>query len=175
MKEFPGFAADIEVNLDGKIAKGKVAIDSKGGIRFENLDKAAERWARQVLTTDVDHRLGAETEPTACVFTDDDKTNPLGRSVTLLGNGMGSIYRVRDKQIVVVNRKADNIRFAITVLQSTLNKEGKYLPGSFVVHYWDAESGDLRSPMRSRMPGRGSAILICRRRHASSRHLGKYR
>lgn len=143
-KDFPGFSADIEVNLDSKISKGKVVIDAKGGIHFENLDKAAERWARQVLATDVDHRLGAQTEPTACIFSDDDKNNPLGRSVTLLGDGMGSIYRVRDKQIVVVNRQVDKLRFAITVLQTTLNQEGKYLPGSFVVHYWDAESGDLR-------------------------------
>jgi hypothetical protein len=29
-------------------------------------------------------------------------------------------------------------------LQTSLNEEGKYLPGSFVVHYWDAVSGDLR-------------------------------
>lgn len=143
-KDFFGFSADIEVNIDGTISRGSVTIDSKGNIKLDKLDKPAERWARQVLTTDVDHRLSAETGETACFFTDTDLTNPLGRAVTLIGDGMGSVYRVRDKQIVVVNRSVDKMRFAITVLHSTLNGEGKYLPGSFIVHYWDAESGDLR-------------------------------
>jgi hypothetical protein len=143
-KDFPGFSADAEVNLDGKVSKGKVTIDARGAIRFEGLEKAAQGWARQVLALDVDHRLNAETGPTACYFTDDDRANPLGRAVTLLGDGMGSVYRVRDRQVVVVNRMMDRTRFAITVLHSTLNAEGKYLPGSFVVHYWDADSGDLR-------------------------------
>jgi hypothetical protein len=143
-KNFPGFTANIEVNLDSKISRGNLRIDAKGKVVLGHLDKAAERWARQVLTTDVDHRLNADIEETACVFTDDDAHNPLGRAVTLLGDGMGSMYRVRDKQIVVVNREVDKMRFAITVLQTTLNAEGKYLPGSFVVHYWDGEQGDLR-------------------------------
>lgn len=143
-KNFPGFAADIEVNLDGKISKGKVAIDARGGIVLRDLHDAAERWAREVLATDIDHRLNAETEPTACVFTDDDTSHPLGRSVRLLGDGMGSVYRVRDRQIVVVNRRMGKMRFSITVLQTASNKDGKYLPSSFVVHYWDVATGDLR-------------------------------
>lgn len=142
-QDFPGFSADIEVNIDSKISKGKVGIDAKGGIRIENLDKAAERWAMQVLTTDIDHRLNA-VGPKGGFFTDKDTDHPLGRSITLVGDGMGSHYRVRDKQIIVVQRQMEKIRFAITMMQTTFNKEGKYLPSSFIVHYWDTESGDLR-------------------------------
>jgi hypothetical protein len=143
-KAFPGFTADVEVNLDGKLRHGTVSISAQGKIKLENLDQPAEKWVRQVLALDVAHRLNADSEVTPCAFADDDRDNPLGRAIVLLGDGMGSMYRVRDKQIMVVNRTMDRLRFAITVLETSHNKEGKYLPSSFVVHYWDGEHGDLK-------------------------------
>ncbi len=141
---FPGFTADIEVNRDGKVSRGTVQIDSTGKVTLHKLDREAERWARPVLASTVGHRLDSGPGKPACVFVDDQARHPLGRAVRLLGDGMGSNYRIRDRQVVVVNRRAGKVRFSITLLESRLNKEGKYLPTSFVVHTWDADTGSLR-------------------------------
>jgi len=42
-----------------------------------------------------------------------------------------------------VNRHAGDRNFTITVLDDTPNAEGKTLPHSYSVHYWDAASGAL--------------------------------
>ncbi len=143
-KDFPGFSADAEVNLDGKVSRGKVRVDRAGKVTFENLDHPAEAWAKGILTADVGHRLDAGSESPSCSFADDEANHPLGRAVVVIGDSMGSNYRIRERQIVVVNRKAGKTRFSITLLESRFNKEGKYLPGSFIVHHWDADTGELR-------------------------------
>ena len=142
-KKFPGFSADIEVNMDGKVHRGKVRVAASGKVTFEQLDQLAETWARPILTADVGHRLDEAAE-TTCYFADTDTNHPLGRAIGLIGDGMGSVYRVLNKQVLVVNRKMGKSRFSITLLESRFNPEGKYLPGSYVVHFWDAEKGDLQ-------------------------------
>ena len=70
--------------------------------------------------------------------------HPLGRAITVLNDELHSSYRIRDRQIIVVNREMKSFKFSITVLENRTNKEGKFLPASYVVHYWDAKSGDLQ-------------------------------
>jgi Protein of unknown function (DUF3386) len=56
---------------------------------------------------------------------------------------MGSSYRIKDQQITVVNRRMGKQNMTITVLDSDKNPEGRFLPHSYVVNYWDAASGKL--------------------------------
>src|SRR5262245_21271055 len=95
-KDFPGFTADVEVNLDGKVSRGKVHVDAAGKVRFEGLDKLAEAWARPVLSADVGHRLDGGGDNPSCSFAD-DAGHPLGRAIVVIGDSMGSTYRVRDR------------------------------------------------------------------------------
>src|SRR5262249_36937283 len=54
--------------------------------------------------------------------------------------------RIRDKQIIVVNRQmGDAARFTITVMHNMVTKEKKYLPSEFVVNTWDLKTEALRS------------------------------
>jgi hypothetical protein len=69
--------------------------------------------------------------------------HPLGRSIRVLNDELHSSYRIRGNEIVVVNRTMKDRRFTITVLESITNAEGKYLTTSFVVDYWNLESGEL--------------------------------
>ena len=77
-------------------------------------------------------------------FADDDEDNPLGRLLTFQGGRFASSYRVKDDQINVVNRHIGKQTMTITVLDNTRNPEGKSLPHSYLVHYWDASSGELQ-------------------------------
>jgi hypothetical protein len=144
--KFPGFTADVEVNVEGKVARGRVTVDAKGDVTLKLPDDAAEGWARRTLASVVGHRLGdGGGEPTPCAFADDDADHPLGRAVNVLGDEFHSSYRIRDNQILVVNREAGDSRFTITVLENTLNEEKKYLPAFFVVNTWDKADALTRS------------------------------
>jgi len=143
-KDFPGFSADIEVNFDGKVARGQVTVDAKGKLTFTGLSGAHETWAERNLSSLVNHRLDSgRTEETPCAFADDNKDHPLGREIRVLNDELHSGYRIKDNQIVVVMRQVKDRRFNITVLDQKVNAEGKFLSSTFVVDYWNLKSGEL--------------------------------
>ncbi len=142
--DFPGFTADVAVNFDGKTAKGKVHVTAKGEVTVEGLPEQFEPWTRRELSSLVGHRLpGSGSHETPCAFADKVEDHPLGRAIVVLNDELHSGYRIRDREIVVVNRTMKDRKFTITVLESMTNKEGKFLTTSFVVDYWNLETGDL--------------------------------
>ena len=147
-KDFPGFTADLEVNVDGKLVKGRAIVDAKGEVTLKLPEEENERWARRTLASIVGHRLDdGSTANTPCAFEDDVGDNPLGRAVRVLGDDFHSSYRIRDRQVIVVNREMKDSRFTITVIENVLNKEDKFLPTCFVVNTWrdDDKGGFLAS------------------------------
>lgn len=144
-KDFPGFTADLEVNVEGKVAKGRVTVGPKGDVTLKLPDNERERWARRALASMVGHRLDDGGPPTACVFEDDNADYPLGRAIRVLDDAFHSSYRIRDRQVIVVNRDVPGARFTITVMENVVNKEGKFLPVCFVVNTWDAKTNALAS------------------------------
>jgi uncharacterized GH25 family protein len=142
---FPGFTADVEVNVDGKVERGKVTVSAKGDVSV-SLAGDARGWVRSILGQTAGHRLDNSARlKTPCTFADDVKHHPLGRAIKLLNDEFHSSYRIRDRQIIVVNRQAGPVRFTITVLANKLNEDKKYLPSHYVVNTWDIKSGVLKS------------------------------
>jgi hypothetical protein len=147
--DFPGFTADVEINLDGKVSRAHLTVSDKGKVKLDGLDgadKQAVAWARGQLASAVSHRLdsGGETE-TPCAFADADTTHPLGRAIKVVSDEFDSGFRVRDRQILVVQRLMRDARFTITMLENRTTADGKYLPVSYVVDTWDLASGQLKS------------------------------
>jgi hypothetical protein len=144
--KFPGFEADIVVNLDGKIAKGRVEVSAKGEVtvKLPNADEA-EKWAKRQLASLVGHRLsdGGGGTDTPCAFADNVTDHPLGRAVVVLNDEFHSSYRIRDRQVIEVNRSTKDTRFTITVMENRLNKKEKFLPVSYVVNTWDKKTDAL--------------------------------
>jgi hypothetical protein len=60
------------------------------------------------------------------------------------GDRMASSYRVKDRQISVVNRHMGKNNFTITTLDNERTPAGTFLPRNYVVQYWDDATGDLR-------------------------------
>jgi hypothetical protein len=149
---FPGFTADVEVNLDGHTSRARVEVKADGKLTLDAagppLDRQAENWVRHELGSVVGHRLDSGTDlETPCAFADEDADHPLGRAIRVLNDEFHSSYRIRDRQIIVVNRQMpqQGVRFTITVLENRLNDEKHYLPVSFVVNSWDLKSNTLTS------------------------------
>ncbi len=145
-KNFPGFTANLEVNVNGKIYKTPVTITSKGRVQTELKDEVLQRWLRRQVGSIVSHRLSNAAEyNTPCAFADDNKKHPLGRRILILNDELHSSYRIRNKQIIEVFRSTGPIRFKITVLNNYRNRDKKFLPASYVVNSWNAKTNKLVS------------------------------
>jgi hypothetical protein len=140
---FPGFTAELSVTYQNKQYKGTLQVDSKGKVVIGEIEGPAAGWAKRILASAVSHRLqNPETMKTPCAFADEDTTHPLGRLVNVLNDELHSSYRIRDNQIMMVNRVQDGTKFSITVQENKKNEEGKFLPIAYAVHYW-AKDGSL--------------------------------
>jgi hypothetical protein len=152
-KDFPGFRAAIAGNLDGRLFDGTITIDANGMVEFTATDPSGEEsvapWIQAQLESIVLHRLvlPAKSEPQpkpVLRFGEERDDHPLGRLLIFDGGRFASSYRIKDKQIFVVNRHVGKENMTITVLDNDRNTEGLFLPRSYTVQYWDAASGDLK-------------------------------
>jgi uncharacterized GH25 family protein len=145
-RDFPGFRADVEINLDGKATRGQVEVSAKGKVALELVNAEAEKWAKHTLSSVIGHRLSSgPDEETPCAFVDKDTHHPLGRAIRVLNDEFHSSYRIRDRQVLVVNRRTPEARFTITVMENVLTREKKYLPVSYTVTTWDPKTEALIS------------------------------
>jgi hypothetical protein len=150
-RDFPGFTARITGDLDGRRFGGTVTIDAKGEVTFSDDDpsrtEAVSGWVEAQLDSLVLHRLPrpsprGQSKP-VLRFADTRDDHPLGRLLIFEGGRFASSYRIRDKQILVVNRHLSKENLTITVLENERNADGRFLPRSHVVHTWESGTGRL--------------------------------
>jgi hypothetical protein len=144
-EKFPGFRAKLEINVEGKVVQGTVEVTPKGKVTIQVPESSPEAaWAKDQVASTVGHRLGGgSADDTPCAFADDNKDHPLGRAIRVLNDEFHSSYRIRDRQIIVVNRRMKDSHFTITVMENQLNEDKKYLPVSYVVNSWEGNSQNL--------------------------------
>jgi hypothetical protein len=144
---FAGFSADIAVNDAGTEVAGKL-VYTPGKPMDLTLDNPATqmKWLRDAIGSLIGHRITgafAQGDGSNPITFGADDHSPVGRLVAL-NDGLQSSYRVRDNQIVQVNRSMGDTKFTILVLDSLKTNEGKFLPRNFVVTYFDAGTGALK-------------------------------
>jgi hypothetical protein len=144
--KFPGFTAQVTADVDGRSLSGKVTVSAKGEVEIDAGDEPVAEWVRDQLASITMHRAAdssASDDKPVLRFADDVTDHPLGRLLEFDGGQFASSYRVRDKQLLVVNRNFGKQDMTITVLDNQPNAEGKFLPRAYSVQYWDAETGKL--------------------------------
>lgn len=145
--DFPGFSADIAGDIEGRPFSGTVKVDADGGVTLDLDEEPFVEWVGGQLESITMHRAASQT-PSAdrpkpvLRFADDEVDHPLGRLLAFEGGSFATSYRVKDKQITTVNRVIDGENMTITVLDNDENAEGKFLPRSYTVQYWDEQSGE---------------------------------
>jgi hypothetical protein len=150
-KDFPGFSARIEGKVDGRSFQGTVTVNAKGEVELKTEETVVVAWVKDQLESIAMHRGagaadngGGKRAKPVLRFGDGEDDHPLGRLLVFEGGRFASSYRVKDKQITVVNRNMGRLNMSITVLDNDRNKDGRFLPRSYTVQYWDAASGDLK-------------------------------
>ncbi len=148
--DFPGFAAHLAGTVDTRPFTGSLTVRDDGSVQVEADDPVALPWLQDQLASIVMHRLagerggsGPEQGRPVLRFADDQDDHPLGRLLTFVGGHFASSYRVKDRQISVVNRHMGKRNMTITVLDNDKNPEGRFLPRSYLVQYWDDAKGTL--------------------------------
>jgi hypothetical protein len=150
-RDFPGFSARASGQIDGRPFSGKIDVKSDGKVHVSVDDPIAKPWLKDQLDSLVMHRTPAPagessgSQVSRFRFADLDEEHPLGRLIAVEGDEMASSYRVKDRQIMVVNRRMGKQNMTITILANDRNVDGFYLPSSYVVHYWDTATGKLKS------------------------------
>jgi hypothetical protein len=143
---FHGFRARIAGSVDGRSFSGDVKVAADGGIQLNTDDEATRDWVEDQLGSIVMHRAAPtnrSTERPRLWFGDDDEQHPHGRLLVFEGGQFASSYRVKDRQITIVNRAMGHENMTITVLDNERTADGHFLPRSYTVHYWDDSSGRL--------------------------------
>jgi len=86
------------------------------------------------------HRRGGNPEYAANWR--DSEVHPMGRAINL-NDESESFYRVRDRQILQVNRIMGSLRFTTNVLENERTPADTFLPRAWTVSYYDRQSGAL--------------------------------
>jgi hypothetical protein len=150
-QDFPGFTARMVGNVDGRRFAGSMTIDVGGEITFSEDDpsrtETVARWVDAQLGSLVRHRLAPPKAPgqsrPVVRFAETRDDHPLGRLLTFDGGRFASSYRIRDGQITVVNRHLGTENVTITALENERNADGRFLPRSYTVQYWESRTGRL--------------------------------
>ena len=143
--DFPGFTADIVVSTNSAVIKGQMWVAADGKLKLGLPKSPKTAWARRRLKSMIDHRLPRSDRKFDVSFADDIKTHPLGRLIRFNQDRLHSVYRIKGDVITEVHRTTGLTRFTISVSQVSRNAEGKILPKSYSVSWWDAKTGNLKA------------------------------
>ena len=141
---FAGFTADVVVNINGKIEKGVVTAKNVKEIETTLQDEDAKTFLTENMTSIVSHRgprSFAESDGKYKLSFGDDGIHPLGRIISMGGDGMSSFYRIKDGRIQQINRKTPRMAFTINIEESVKNQDDKYLTHKYTVYYFNPENG----------------------------------
>lgn len=139
--DFPGFSADAVLRFADKEVEGKITVSADYKIAYDFPDPEAEKAIKGSFVSLIMHRQDSGSGEYAATWKD-SKEHALGRAINLNDN-MGSWYRVRDRQILQVNRTAGPMmRFINNVLENESTKHG-FLPRSWNIAYYAKDSDTL--------------------------------
>lgn len=148
-EDFPGFRAKLTVIADGRRLRGSMLFRPPIVLEVElddvELDgKDVRKRVKSAIRSLLSHRMrSGEPADEAARLAEADR-HPLGRRV-MLGGKYDSAYRIRDERILEVDRRMDDSRLVISVLETETTASGKYLPTAFFVTVFDRETGAVKS------------------------------
>ena len=144
-KDFPGFSARVAGQVEDRRFQGSATVDDAGNVKTELDDPAAKSWVEGQLASIAMHRIDqGRGEPPVLRFLDDDESHPLGRLLAFDGGQFASSYRIKDRQIMTVNRHMGRTNMTIITLDNEKTPDGHFLPLGYSVQYWDNMTGVLR-------------------------------
>ena len=144
--EFRGFRSNLVVHKGGRRHAGTMLFRPPITLEVELEDADLRKRVKQIVRSFLSHRIrndrAQDSAGEEVAFAGED-SHPLGRRV-MLGDKYSSSYRIRGLNILEVDRRLDDSRLVITVLETRETGKGTSLPAHFFVTTFDQESGAVR-------------------------------
>jgi len=144
--DLKGITAKFVILDDQGSHEGTIAWTPESGLRVELTQngEAGAEYERRVVSL-MQHRLPSDFEQGdgryALAWTGNE--NGIGKQIAL-NDSLNSKYRIRDNAIVEVDRTLGDTRLIVNVLEFERLPNGKHLPKTLIVSYFDAKSGALK-------------------------------
>ena len=142
---FGGFEADLSINVNGNVTKGKVTVKSSKEIEVSFPNEDLKKWAQGQISMIATHRGPRnfdESDGKYSLSFAGEENHPQGPRIRI-GDSMGSTYRIKDNRITQINRKMPYVAFTINVEDSTLTQDDKYLTTRYTVYYFSPKDSSL--------------------------------
>ena len=145
---FPGFRGRLRIRLDEDQYSGSLLFRPPNTVEVKLENKEVLRSVEQTLRSMIFHRVPPPKrnagQPKHELTLAPPGSHRLGRKV-FLGGPYQSSYRIRDNQILEVDRQMGDGHLVITVLENRVTPDGRHLPRHFLVTLFDGETGALKS------------------------------
>ena len=146
--DFAGFRAELRIRLDENEHSGTILFRPPNTLEVRLEEKEVRRSVEETLRSMIFHRMPPRrrnsSEPKRPLRLAPRDGHRLGRKV-FLGDGYESSYRIRDNQILEVDRQMGDTHLVITVMENQLTPKGRQLPRHFLVTLFDGKTGALKS------------------------------
>lgn len=141
---FLGFRSKLVVTHGGRIYHGEMQFRPPITLEVEFRDSEIRKLVKPLVRSLLSHRMRSDRSRNENVRFAEPDEHPLGRRI-LLGDKYGSSYRIRDGQILEVDRHLEDSRLVISVLETKTTLLGTHLPTHFFVTVFDSETGAVKS------------------------------
>ena len=142
-KDFHGFRSKLTVRMDGKAHHGACLFRVPGTLEIALNGGKAPRVVEAAVRNMLMHRVPSSTSVTTEARYGEPDAHSLGRKV-LLDDKYQSAYRIKDRQILEVDRTMPEFRRVLTVLETRTTASGRYLPRHVFAVVVDNDSGSIR-------------------------------
>ena len=142
-KDFHGFRSKLTVRLDGTAHHGTCLFRVPGTLEIALNGSKVPRVVESAVRSMLMHRVPSSTTVTAKARYGEPDAHSLGRKV-LLDDKYQSSYRIKDREILQVERKMPKFRRVLTVLETKKAASGRYLPRHVFAVVFDNDSGAIR-------------------------------
>ncbi len=146
--DFPGFRGKLSVRWDENEHSGTLLFQPPTTLEVKLEDKEVRRSVEETLRSMIFHRMPPRkrnmNKPEKPLKLAPPDSHRLGRKI-FLGDGYKSSYRIRDHQILEVDRQMGGTHLVITVMENQFTPRGRHLPRHFLVTLFDGETGALKS------------------------------
>jgi len=143
--DFPGFTADIEVNLTGKKATGRVIVDSTGRLFVEHLPSQSSTWAKSKLCFLIRQQLpGVECPQKRWTFAPREPSHA-DLCISPVDRPFDLCWRIRGSMLTTIEVRTKDTRSCMHYLAFQKTLEGRSLPTVLVVHAWNGPGEELKT------------------------------
>lgn len=144
--DFTGFTATLVGHDNGTAHRGWVKVIPPRTVEVSFPEPTMQQWLQQQMASLITHRAYRtfdQADGKYALTLEPEDAHPLGRLVSIHGDGMNSRYRVQGDRICQIQRTMERVKFTINIEDTTTTRGGQVLSTHFSVFFFAVGTGQL--------------------------------